>query len=52
MHFNFINPFSDEFLQKESTKDFLKRICKETAEEHKTEEDALVIPSVKYRNSH
>ena len=45
MHFNFINPFSKEFLQKESTEDFLKRICKETSEKH-DEDDALTIPSV------
>lgn len=44
MEFKFINPFSEEFL-----KDIEKH--KKLTEEHKTTDDALTIPSVKYRNS-
>ena len=44
MEFKFINPFSEEFL-----KDIEKN--KKLSEEHKTDNDALVIPGVKYRNS-
>lgn len=44
MEFKFINPFSEEFLRDiEQTK--------KLSEEHKTDDDALVIPGVKYRNS-
>lgn len=44
MEFKFINPFSEEFLKD-------AKQLKKLSEEHKTEDDALTIPSVKYRNS-
>lgn len=44
MELKFLNPFSEEFL-----KDIEQ--TKKLSEEHKTDDDALVIPGVKYRNS-
>lgn len=43
MEFKFLNPFSEEFLKDVKPK--------KLSEEQKTEDDALTIPGVKYRNS-